>query len=466
MSDNLLKDALVFVFMFFTRIIVTAYTYATLPVYYVCQKPWQRLAVANRCGGHQTDPTDPYSEWEREIEIPQHPLMSCQTVCEAIDKVRELYPLDKPSVGYREVLAEEVQCDRDGRPIKMDGKVLRKYRLSDYKWLTLGQVCDRIDHISRGLMDAGLQKGDRVAIYAETGVQWFLMSGAIAKMGGVLVTVFHTLSDEGLVHALQETEVTALVTSFELITRVSALSVQLPLLKTVVYFEGPKKELNYTFRDSIKVLSLSELEANGRDNGHKYTITSLDPDAECMIMYTSGTSGLPKGVIGTSRQLKEAAMAMGQVVRNVIMDGPTHTYIAYLPQAHILEATIEVFLYLGGVRIGFATPFTLNESAPGLADGTVCDIQLLRPTIMTTVPLVLDRIRKEMYAKLAARTPVSTAIFNYLIDYKSHWIQKGYKTPIVNTLVCGKVRQQLGGKLQYMVVGSAPLSPQLQALIR
>jgi long-chain acyl-CoA synthetase len=238
MSESLLNDVLVFVFMFFARIIVTTYTYATLPVYYLWQKPWKRLSVAANCGGKPTDPSDPHSEWTREVAIPQHPLMSCQTVSEAIDKVMELYPSDKPSIGYREVLAEEVQVDGEGRPIKIDGKVLRKYRLSDYRWLTLGEVSQRIDRIAKGLMHCGCKRGDRVAIYAETGVQWFLMSGGIAKVGAVLVTLFHTLNDEGLIHALNETEVSFLITSFELITRVSALSPKLPALRTVVYFEG------------------------------------------------------------------------------------------------------------------------------------------------------------------------------------------------------------------------------------
>ncbi len=184
------------------------------------------------------------------------------------------------------------------------------------------------------------------------------------------------------------------------------------------------------------MLSLTQLENDGQSVGQQLKFKSLNPEDVCMIMYTSGTNGIPKGVIGTQRQLKEASMAMGQVVRDVILDGPNHTYIAYLPQAHILEATIELFLFIGGVKIGFATPFTLNESAPGLAYGTVCDIQLLRPTIMTTVPLVLDRIRKEMYTKLAARTPISTDIFNYLIDYKSYWYQKGIKNKENKLIYC------------------------------
>jgi long-chain acyl-CoA synthetase len=102
-----------------------------------------------------------------------------------------------------------------------------------------------------------------------------------------------------------------------------------------------------------------------------------------------------------------------------------HIFVAYLPQSHVLEASIEMYAFLGGCRIGFATPFTLNESAPGLADGQICDIKLLKPTIMISVPLVLDRMRKEIYHKLNARTPVSADIFTFLTNYKTYWTQKG-----------------------------------------
>lgn len=102
-----------------------------------------------------------------------------------------------------------------------------------------------------------------------------------------------------------------------------------------------------------------------------------------------------------------------------------HCYIAYLPQSHSLELSIETYAFMGGCPIGFASPFTLNESAPGLAEGETCDLKLLKPTIMVTVPLVLDRMRKEIYHKLNARTPVSADIFTWLINYKTYWTERG-----------------------------------------
>jgi long-chain acyl-CoA synthetase len=122
--------------------------------------------------------------------------------------------------------------------------------------------------------------------------------------------------------------------------------------------------------------------------------------------------------------------------------------------------------FKGGVKIGYGSPFTLTDSAPGLVRGQKCDIKLLRPTCITTVPLVLDRIRKEIRDKLEARTSFSVDIFNYLMAYKTKWTEKGYKCQIVNKLLCSKVKEQMGGRLQYMIVGGAPLNADTQAVIK
>lgn len=187
-----------------------------------------------------------------------------------------------------------------------------------------------------------------------------------------------------------------------------------------------------TFEPDIKVYTLTQVKEMGRSGPYKdFESDCLEPDDLFGIMYTSGTTGIPKGVRVTQSQMKEAAMAIGTVVRDVILTGPSHTYIAYLPQAHVLEFSLELFLFLGGVKIGYSSPFTLNESAPGLAKGQVCDLQLLKPTVMTTVPLVLDRMQKEIYAKLKKRTPFSQGIFDYLIDYKGYWLEKGKEISIL-----------------------------------
>lgn len=85
---------------------------------------------------------------------------------------------------------------------------------------------------------------------------------------------------------------------------------------------------------------------------------------------------------------------------------------------------------------------------------------------MVTVPLVLDRILKEVNEKLRSRTPVSQPIFRFLMDYKAMWTRRGYHCGIVSRLLCTKVREQLGSNLQYVIVGGAPLSANTQATIK
>ena len=120
----------------------------------------------------------------------------------------------------------------------------------------------------------------------------------------------------------------------------------------------------------------------------------------------------------------------------------------------------------GGVKIGYSSPFTLTDSSPGIVKGQSGDAPLLKPTSMTTVPLVLDRILREIYEKLNARTPLSAPLFTYLMEYKIRWKTRGYDTPIINKLFCNKISEAVGGKLEYIIVGGAPLNPRTQAIIK
>lgn len=149
-----------------------------------------------------------------------------------------------------------------------------------------------------------------------------------------------------------------------------------------------------------------------------------------------------------------------------MQDIDCHRYIAYLPLAHSLEFSAESFFIAVGVRIGYGSPFTLTDGGTALKRGVRGDAALLRPTVMAAVPLILDRIRKGIYDKLDKRSPLAKQLFNFAMSYKTHWENKGFSTPLVNSFICKNINAQLGGGLEYLMVGGAPLSPETQRMMR
>lgn len=121
---------------------------------------------------------------------------------------------------------------------------------------------------------------------------------------------------------------------------------------------------------------------------------------------------------------------------------------------------------LAGVTIGYSSPFTLTDTSPGVVSGQIGDLKLLKPTVIVSVPLILDRIVKEIYLKLNSRSPILPPLFNYLMDYKIRWTKRGYETPLLDKLVCKRVREQFGGNLKFIVCGGAAVSPKIEELIR
>lgn len=451
-------------FIAIVHIIVFAYTYLTLPIYYFVQKPCEVVDKANLTRSKQLNPKDPHSPWHANF-VQDYPFVldKVETLDEMIEHLHEYFSLDRRGLGSRRVLREHVVTAADGKtPLRIDGRTVKKRELSDYEWVSYRDMITRRKHIARGLSLAGVERRDKLVILCETSVEYLLVQLAIAHAGFCQVNVFSTLGDSGIAHAVKETEAKFIFTSYELLPKVRSIIESYNLnIEKVFYVNRRVEEITKQSElecqelakdlENTTFVSLSDVEANGELNGQSVAdkckalpqdeIGYISKYMSCIVhnpsnlnfifstVYTSGTTGVPKGVQATSNQFINLLRAILPVLESIVDCSEQNMYVAYLPQAHIFEATCELLALALGAPIGFANPFTLTDSAPGLAPGTKSDLRLLQPTIMIAVPLVLERMRKEIYTKLEARSPISAPLFNYLMDYKIRWTKKGKTKP-------------------------------------
>eukprot|EP00092_Neocalanus_flemingeri_P032347 GFUD01035167.1.p1 GENE.GFUD01035167.1~~GFUD01035167.1.p1 ORF type:complete len:409 (-),score=105.28 GFUD01035167.1:4-1140(-) len=119
-----------------------------------------------------------------------------------------------------------------------------------------------------------------------------------------------------------------------------------------------------------------------------------------------------------------------------------------------------------GVPIGFSSPNTMTDVSTAIKRGQKGDATLLKPTIMCTVPLILDRIYKNMLEGIKKKGPGFKKLFDFCYSYKLRWNQYGFNTPILNALIFNKIKMILGGRMDFMIVGSAPLASSTQEFMR
>jgi len=236
-----------------------------------------------------------------------------------------------------------------------------------------------------------------------------------------------------------------------------------PRVKTLIYMEDKlAKTVTSGYKDDVQLLSYKSI----LDMGSRFTATESNiPESIdiAIIMYTSGSTGLPKGVNLSHANLITTLKAFTDAIS---IDHENDVFMGYLPLAHVFELLSELSCLYCGIRIGYSTPLTMIDTSSKIKRGTKGDASILKPTIMTAVPLILDRIYKGVNEKISHGTTLQKTLFKFAFEYRRKWMERGFQTPIMNMLVFKKTRALIGGRLRFILCGGAPLSPDTHTLIK
>ncbi|WP_276273739.1 AMP-dependent synthetase/ligase [Haloarcula litorea] len=335
----------------------------------------------------------------------------------------------------------------------------------EYAALTYGEMRDVVRRLALGFRELGVQPGDRVGLFSDTRMEWAQSDFALLANGAVVSTVYKSSSPDQVRHLLSDPGATAVVCeNDELLERVLAVEDEVPVEEIVVIDETD------TDRADVHTLAdVYELGDAAYDEGtYNVLLAERDPEELASLVYTSGTTGQPKGVRLTHRNfaanVEQCDDGYGPGA-DLPADAPrvddTAQTVSYLPLAHVFERlTGHFFIFAVGGCVAYA------ESVDTLKE----DFQLVEPTVATSVPRVYEKIYDAIREE-AEESAVGERIFEWAVDVGRRYHREELpgvplraKYAVADRLVFSNVRQALGGNVEMLVSGGGTLSKGLAEL--
>jgi long-chain acyl-CoA synthetase len=335
----------------------------------------------------------------------------------------------------------------------------------EYGELSYGEMRELVRRLAAGLHEVGLSEGGRVGIFADTRMEWALSDFAVLSAGGVVTTVYEGSSPEQLQYLLGDAGAVGVVVEgqdgYDRLQEVEDL-LDLEFVVTMDPVDGADDD----------VYSMGELHDLGRAaydrTTHQERLDAMDPDDLATLVYTSGTTGRPKGVKLTHRNVRAN---VNQSYRRYGPrpdkddDVPTvdedMRMLSYLPLAHIYERTVGHFVPFGlGATVAYAeSPDTLTEDMP-----------MVQPTGLVNVPRIFERIHDGMREE-AAGSDTGERIFEWAMGVAREYHRSDrpgvglrLRHAVADQLVYSTVREGMGGEVEMLLSGGGTLSKDLAEL--
>ncbi len=344
-----------------------------------------------------------------------------------------------------DLFLERVKKNPDGPAYRYCNKISGKWHIISWR-----EMARTVSRWRNALVSENLKRGDRIAILLPNCPEWIAFDQASLSLGLIVVPLYINDRPENIAYILENTEAKILLCPGKHYWKyLSPILDRLTGLQRILTIDFCQIRFN-----DRRVTCIANWLA-GSESGPSY---SPEVYETATIVYTSGTTGPPKGVMLSHRNIIENCHG-GLLCMDIY---PDDTFLSFLPLSHMLERTGGYYLPLmAGATVAFA------RSIPDLAE----DLVTVQPTVMVAVPRIFERIHGGVARKIAEKPKLVGALFHKAVEigWKKFLYQQGRAPwsasllfhPFLDLLIAGKVRKKLGGKLRIVITGGAPLSPEI-----
>jgi long-chain acyl-CoA synthetase len=326
--------------------------------------------------------------------------------------------------------------------------------------LSYGELGVLAREIARGLIALGTGGGERVAILASTRSEWTLADCGILCAGAVVVPVYHTNSPEECAYVLRHSEARAIFCEdASQVAKIEAVRERLPRLRHVIVMDGEAPAETIALNDLRTLWGAGERGADVAQEAVRERVDAVSPEDPASLVYTSGTTGPPKGCMLSHANL----LGTARIYAERLAIDESHSLYQFLPLAHVLARVAQYTVLLAGAQMCFWS---------GDPAKIVDELSEVQPTHFPAVPRIYEKIHAAVLGRIEDGPALQRTLFRRALArsravrrMRADGVSPGplhlIRHRLTDALVLAKVRSIFGGRLQVALVGAAPAAREL-----
>ncbi|HOM09369.1 MAG TPA: long-chain fatty acid--CoA ligase [Spirochaetota bacterium] len=320
----------------------------------------------------------------------------------------------------------------------------------------------RAAHVGLALQDMGLKKGDRVSLLSENRLEWLYTDMGVLGAGGCIVPIYPTLIDEEVEYIVSHSESKFMVVENNLQLQKGLYTAKrYPGLQKIIVIDMNGVGANPLVMSFAELLEKGKKLYDANPGKFKELADAVTPDDLATIVYTSGTTGVPKGAMITHKNIMAVVMALHKIEPHYAYD--TDQTVPFLPLSHVFERIAGHFY---GMYVGITASYA--ESL----DTILQDIQEKRPTVVLAVPRVLEKVYQRIISQVQEQSPFKQKVFYWgqKVGNKISTLREQKKKPglllklkykIAYAIIFKKLQNALGGRVRWMTASGAPTAREI-----